>query len=255
VVVNSNIVKMNTLIEWPAASPNPSIEYGVVHVWAWDFKCSEEELHLYSTLLAPEEQYRLQRFHFERDRVRYAVSHAILRILLGRYLGLPPASVSFTKNRFGKPNLIPSLTPSKLNFNLSHTNRVALLAIVLDLEVGVDLEELNPIEAEIAERYFSERERTDLGNLKAAQWLEGFYNCWTRKEAILKAEGIGLNVKLDGFDVTLRPDDRATLLGFNPEAGVSLKWHLSQLRPARGFVGALATSSVPKSVACYHFVG
>src|ERR1700722_14131557 len=96
---------MNSLIEWPSAPSNLLIEHGAVHMWAWDFECSKEELDHHIALLSPEEQSRTQCFHFERDRVRYAVSHSILRILLGRYLGLPPISVGFTKSRYGKPAL------------------------------------------------------------------------------------------------------------------------------------------------------
>ena len=245
---------MDALIEWPVAPPDLSIEHGAVHVWAWDFKCSEEELHRYMTLLSPEEQSRSRRFIFEKDSIRYAVSHAVLRILMGRYLGLQPVLVRFTEDRFGKPRLAPELATCKLRFNLSHTNRVALLAIASDLEVGVDLEELGPIEVEIAEQYFSEREQADLRNLTEAEWLEGFYNCWTRKEAILKAEGIGLNMRLDAFDVTLQPGNPVALLGFRASAGLTQHWHLEGLWPGLGFVGALATSTVPRRVDCYRFI-
>jgi 4'-phosphopantetheinyl transferase len=234
---------MNALIEWAAPPSDLSIEHGAVHVWSWDFKFSEGELHHYMDLLSPEEQCRLQRFRFERDRIRYAISHAILRILLGRYLGLQPTSIGFTRNRYGKPDFTPVFSNSKLRFNLSHTNSMALLAIASDLDVGVDVEEIRPIDAEIADRYFSEREKAELRKLTGTEWLEGFYNCWTRKEAILKAEGIGLNVKLDGFDVTLQPGAAVTLLGYHPTAGLTLKWHLTGLQPGLGFAGALATSS------------
>ncbi len=246
---------MNALIEWPTAPSDLTIEAGAVHVWAWDFKCSDEELKRHIALLSLEEQARMRRFYFERDRVRYAVSHSVLRRVLGYYLDLHPTLVSFTTNKFGKPKIIPTLNLFNLRFNLSHTNRMALLAITSDLEVGVDLEELRFVEAEIAERYFSERERIDLGLLAKTEWLQGFYNCWTRKEAILKAEGIGLNVKLDAFDVTLRPGDFVEMLGFKPAAGLTTSWHLSELRPGLGFVGALATSAAPKALACFHFTG
>ena len=132
---------------------------------------------------------------------------------------------------------------------------MGLLAIARKPHVGMDVEELLPIEAEIADRYFSERERAVLRELIGAEWLEGFYNCWTRKEAILKAEGVGLNVKLDAFDVTLQPGAPAALLGSQPTAGLTLDWHLTRLQPGLTFVGALATSSAPKRLDCYRFIG
>lgn len=246
---------MNSVIAWPVAPSDLRIEHGTVHVWAWDFESSKEELDHHMALLSYDEQSRSQRFHFARDRVRYVLSHSILRILLGRYLGLPPVLVAFTKNRYGKPDLAPALATSKIRFNMSHTSRMALLAVAVDLTVGVDVEELRPIEAEIAERYFSERERAALGKLEGAQWLDGFYKCWTRKEAILKAEGIGLNVNLETFEVTSDSEVLADWQGSHTTANLTLNWYLFGLRPGLGFVGALAVSRNPRSVACYHFVG
>jgi 4'-phosphopantetheinyl transferase len=195
----------------------------------------------------------MQRFRFERDRVRYGISHAILRILLGRYLGVQSSSLSFDQNEFGKPSLAQTVVGSELTFNLSHTNRVGLLAIAAGLAIGVDIEEVRPVECGTVERYFSTQEQSSLGTLAGADWLEGFYNCWTRKEAILKAEGLGLNVRLDAFDVSLSPSVKATVLGVRPTAGFTSNWHLVELRPALGFVGALATNVVPASVTCYSF--
>jgi 4'-phosphopantetheinyl transferase len=225
----------------------------IARVWAWDYDCSTDELNRYTALLSAEEHVRMERFHFERDRHRFAVSHAILRILLGRYLDLSPSSISYDQNEFGKPRLIPALAARDLTFNLSYTNRMCLLAIAKSLVVGVDVEEVRPIEYGIAEQYFSARERAALKTLAGRDWLEGFYNCWTRKEAILKAEGVGLNVKLETFDVSLSPNVRAALLGVRATAGFTSDWHLVELRPASGFVGALATNTAPAGITCYRF--
>lgn len=244
---------MKTSIEWPLTPSTLSISTGMVHVWAWDCACSAFDLTHYIPLLSPEECFLMQRFRFERDRVRYGISHAILRILLGRYLGVQSSSLSFDQNEFGKPSLAQTVVGSELTFNLSHTNRVGLLAIAAGLAIGVDIEEVRPVECGTVERYFSTQEQSSLGTLAGADWLEGFYNCWTRKEAILKAEGLGLNVRLDAFDVSLSPSVKATVLGVRPTAGFTSNWHLVELRPALGFVGALATNVVPASVTCYSF--
>jgi 4'-phosphopantetheinyl transferase len=244
-----------TLIEWPPPASNLSLQHGMAHVWAWDHGCFVDDLNLYITLLSPDERSCMQRFRFEKDRVRYAVSHAILRILLGRYLDLRPSSISFEQNEFGKPSLAPALIASELTFNLSHTNRVGLMAIAAGLTVGVDIEEIRPVEHGTVERYFSAREQASLSTLTGAERSEGFYNCWTRKEAILKAEGVGLNVRLDAFDVSLSPNVKAAVLGVRPNAGFTASWHLMELRPALGTVGALATDAAPASVACYRFTG
>lgn len=231
------------------------MQHGAVHAWVWDYEFSTNDLRRHISLLSPDEYSRMQRFHFEKDRIRYAASHAIMRILLARYLDLPPSSISFNQNEFGKPHLVPLCPASKLTFNLSHTNRIGLLAIADGLVVGADVEDIRPIERQIAEHYFSAQEQAALRSLTEADWLEGFYNCWTRKEAILKAEGIGLNVRLDAFDVSLIPNIKAEVLGVRATAGFTSNWHLVDLRPAQGSVGALATNAVPTSFDFYHFTG
>jgi len=240
-------------IEWPSPHSHPPIQPGSVHVWAWDCKCSDDDLHQYAALLSAEECLRMERLHFERDRTRFAVSHGVLRILLGRYVGQHPKSISFDHNEFGKPHLVPSSAVSEIAFNLSHTSNVALLAIAAGLRVGVDVEEVRPIEPGLVERYFSAQEQASLKALDGSAWLEGFYNCWTRKEAILKAEGSGLHARLDAFDVSLNPGEQARVLGVRADAGFTSSWNLVELRPAPTFIGALASDAVPANVTCYRF--
>jgi 4'-phosphopantetheinyl transferase len=227
----------------------------MVHVWVWETTCSADDPDQYVGLLSLDECLRMERFHFEKDRVHYGVSHAILRILLGRYLSVQPSSISFDRNEFGKPRLAQALMASELTFNLSHTKGIGLLAVAVGLEIGVDIEKVRPVEYGTIERYFSTEEQLSLATLTGADWLNGFYNCWTRKEAILKGEGLGLNVRLDAFDVSLIPNMRAVVLGVRPSAGFTSNWHLVDLRPALGFVGALAIDGAPASVSCYRFAG
>jgi 4'-phosphopantetheinyl transferase len=252
-MIGDDTGRLKASIEWPSAPAGVSMQAGTVHIWAWDFECSFDELQRYIAVLSVEECARMERFHFEKDRRRFAVSHAILRILLGRYLDLPTSSISFEQNEFGKPHLVPASAAGKITFNLTHTTRVGLLAIATDLVVGVDVEEMRPIDRGLAEHYFSAQEQTVLRTLAGNDWLEGFYNCWTRKEAILKAEGVGLNASLDAFDVSLIPNARAALLGVRIDAGLTRHWHLEDLRPASGFVGALATDAAPAGIHCYRF--
>ena len=248
------IAPVKASIEWPTAPPYLSIATGAVHVWAWDYECTVDNLNSYITLLSSDERLQMQRFRFEKDRVRYGVSHAILRILLGRYLGLQPSSISFDRNEFGKPLLAEASAAPKLTFSLSHTSHIGIVAIAEGIAVGADIEEVCPVEYGTIERYFSTQEQSSLAKLQGAHWLEGFYNCWTRKEAILKAEGLGLQVKLDSFDVSLSPGVKPEVLGARPGARFTSNWHIEELRPAHGFVGALATSAAPVSMNCYRFV-
>jgi 4'-phosphopantetheinyl transferase len=227
----------------------------MVHVWAWDYQCSGEDLYQFIAHLSSDEQVRMQGFRFEQDRTRYAVSHAILRILLGRYRGVLPSSIAFDRNECGKPGLVPDLGLPEIAFNLSHTTRIGILAVAAGLVVGADVEEVRPVEAGTAEKYFSARELAALKTLNSEDWLQGFYNCWTRKEAIVKAEGVGLHARLDAFDVSLAPHQGAALLEVRADAGIHSGWHLAELRPALGCVGALATNTAPASITCYRFAG
>ncbi len=254
VVTNKDLEPLKAKIEWPAPPSTLSMQTGTVHVWAWNYDCSAESLERYISLLSPDECLRMRRFRFKRDRFRYAVRHGVLRILLGRYIGLPPFSISFGQNEFGKPHLAPTSTALGLTFNLSHTSHIALLAVATGCTVGVDVEEVRPIEPGLVERYFSPHEQAALRALTGKGWLEGFFNCWTRKEAILKAEGTGLQIRLDAFDVTLNPKEQAAVVGVRTAAGFTSSWHLTELQPAPGFIGALASDTPPVKVICYRFV-
>jgi len=187
-------------------------------------------------------------FHFAPDRLRYAVAHGNLRRILGGYLQRPPEKVCFAANRFGKPELANE-ERSSLHFNLSHTRRIAVLAVAQGQPVGVDVEDVRPIEPEAAAAHFSAAELSDLGTLHGDAWLAGFYRCWTRKEAILKAEGVGLSLALDSFDVSLLPDKPAEMLGTRRR--FSHHWTLHDVSPSPGAIGALATAQPQSRLACF----
>jgi 4'-phosphopantetheinyl transferase len=189
----------------------------------------------------------MQRFHFAPDRERYTVAHANLRRILAAYLNHPPQTLRFHINRFGKPEL-----PDPLNFNLSHSRTVAVLAVAHGQPVGVDVEDVRPIEPEVADAHFSPSELSDLRGLQGDAWLTGFYRCWTRKEAILKAEGMGLNRALDTFDVALLPNQPAQLL--RTRQHFTHPWKLYDVSPSSGTIGALATAHRQASIACYSFL-
>lgn len=246
---------VKTTIAWPSPPLPISLPPGTVDVWAWDFVRSVDDLQAQIALLSPDEQIRMNRFLFPVDRTRFAVSHAALRTLLARYAGMEPSSLLFETNAYGKPSLATTGALPTLHFNMSHTSSIALLAVASDLSVGVDVEEIRPMGDEVAERYFSTREQAELKQLTGEDWLEGFYHAWTRKEAILKAEGLGLSGKLDAFDVSLTPGARAAVLDVRPAAGFTAPWCLAELRPARGFIGALATSAAPVAIRCYGLTG
>ncbi len=191
-------------------------------------------------------------FHFAPDRARYAVAHANLRRILGTYLDQPAAGLRFRSNAFGKPELRPGDSSSSIHFSLSHSRSIAVLAVAKGEPVGVDVEDVKPIEPEVADSHFSTSERSQLSQLQGDAWLLGFYRCWTRKEAILKAEGVGLSRPLDSFDVSLLPDETAELLGTRKQFGYP--WRLHDLLPSAGTIGAVATVQLQTRLTCFSFV-
>lgn len=213
-----------------------------VHVWQADLDAPEMVRHRLGRLLVPEEQARAARFYFERDRQRYLAGRGLLRLLLGRYLGRPPEGLELTYNRYGRPSLAGSDNLPPLHFNLSHSGPIALFAFTLDRPLGVDVERIrSDLDHEkIAERFFSLRERQVLHNLSAMDMALGFFNAWTRKEAYIKALGMGLSLPLDSFDVTLAPGRPARLLEARQQPGEADHWTLYDLAPRPGYCGALA---------------
>jgi 4'-phosphopantetheinyl transferase len=233
----SGISEQPAPLLWPVRPLPGAIAPGQVHLWAWTFNAPAEPAAADLKLLDDSERRRTARFYFLPDRVRYSVCHANVRRILASYLQRQPESLAFREGARGKPELA---SDSSLRFNLSHSKSVAVLAVALDTEVGVDVEDVRPIERNVAERFFSPAELDAMAALDSLEWLDAFYRCWTRKEAILKVEGVGLRIPLNSFDVSVRGDEPAALLAARPEAKLTAHWRLRHLSVVAGTMGALA---------------
>jgi 4'-phosphopantetheinyl transferase len=196
-----------------------------------DLDAATPNLGYWYGMLDSAERAQAQRFRFDRDRRRYIVRHGWLRELLSRRLDTAPSEIRFSRNSFGKP----ALPGRNLRFNLSHSAGKALCVIARGLELGCDLELRNPSLASnaIVERYFSPLERSHLSSLPIDRWVEGFFNCWTCKEAYIKARGLGLSCPLDTFEVLLTPKEPARLM-----RGCE-GWSVQSFEPAPGFTAAV----------------
>jgi 4'-phosphopantetheinyl transferase len=223
---------------WPRTYPIPPLHLEQVHVHAWDLDLPP--LPADWQILSEEEALRARRFAFPRDRDRYVRAHSTMRALLAGYSGTLPAEISFSSNSYGKPQIQLAHTKERLQFNLSHSAGMAVLAVARAYVLGIDLEILRPIDREVAEHHFSRHELLVLRTLSNEEWLPGFYRCWTSKEALLKGEGLGLNLPLDAFDVEVRPRRSPALLASRPPADIAAGWRLIELNPARNAVGVLA---------------
>jgi 4'-phosphopantetheinyl transferase len=223
-------------VEWVPAPVGLKLASDDVHLWRAALDCDAPVLSRLETTLSPDETARANRFIFPTDRGHFVAARGILRELLGAYLMLPPAELKFRYGNYGKPALDANATESDLQFNLSHSGGVAIYAFSLGRRLGVDVERIRPQLAgeDIARRYFAAREVAELQALPAHRRAEGFFLCWTRKEAYVKAHGAGLSLPLDSFTVTLTPGRAAEL-----EAEDSNQWSMCSVESVPGFVAAM----------------
>jgi 4'-phosphopantetheinyl transferase len=194
-------------------------------------------------LLSDAERRRASRIAFGGDRRRFIVARGRLRQLLGARLGVRPESVELAYGAQGKPALAPRFADSDLRFNVSHRDDVAAYVFVFGREIGVDIEAVRPVADadDLAARFFSHGEGAAYRALDPPDRPLGFFNCWTRKEAFIKALGDGLGYPLDRFDVSLSPDEPARILRVGPMSGDGCGWCMMSFAPAPGFVGAVVT--------------
>lgn len=224
-----------------------------VDVWRIRLDQPDPEVRRLLRTLTPDESDRAARFHYERDRNHFVVARGQLRYILGRYLEMEPAKLRFRYSSYGKPSLSSELTDVALRFNLSHSHGWALLAVAIGREVGVDIEHVRPEVAgeRIAERFFSIREIKVLRALPVHLQAEAFFNCWTRKEAYIKARGEGLSFPLDKFDVSLVPGEPAALLRTRGDALEAERWALRDLESSTGYAAAIAVEGHMWQLRCW----
>lgn len=241
----------------PRAAGSPlELPAGELHLWAASLDPGPARVAALGRTLSEDEWVRARRFRFEVHRRRFIVGRGVLRALLGAYLGAPPERLAFTYGERGKPDFAAPL-PAPLFFNLSHSHELALLGVTRAREVGVDIEHVKPMAdlARIAERFFAPAENASLLGLPAAEHERAFFRCWTRKEAYLKAVGVGLAAPLDSFTVTLGPDEPARMLSLEGDAAAGARWRLAHLEPAPGYLGAAAVEGVELALRCWTLAG
>lgn len=228
---------------WPTPPETPHIQPGEVHLWRagldtpsgadWD-------------LLSPEEQQRAHRFRFDLHRARFARAHAITRLILASYTGIPADQLQIEVNRFGKP-FLSHLTPFDVRFNLSHSGGLMLLGVTAGLEIGVDVElhAENLDWRQIAANTFSPREIAIIENLMQDDARRSeFYRLWTLKEAYLKANGQGLAGNLDRVEVQSNPEDELSFLSLPGGEYEKQRWQVFVFKPASAASGAVVVEKL-----------
>lgn len=237
---------------WCVPREFPALSGPAVHVWAVPLDVPDSAVEEAQAVLSPEERRQAERLRTRELRRRFLVRRARLRELLARYLDASPQAIRFDRGAYGKPALASPWSNSRLQFSASHSTDLGLVAVALNVPLGIDIERIRPLadfEA-LVRRFFAASENDALRRLPEPERLEAFFHGWARKEALLKALGTGLSLGLDRVVVSLTPGDPQVLALEGPPES-SPRWHLDELRPAAGFSAALARPEGPERVECF----
>lgn len=193
-----------------------SLEPGEVHVWLSTAETEVDAAWLAAAreLMSAEERTRQDRFVFERNRRQFAVARVLVRQVLASYTGLQAHELRFVANQHGRPALVEG----GVEFNLSHTDGLAALAVARTREVGIDVEDADrrARPEEVADHFFAPTEVAGLMALPEAARRARFFDLWTLKEAYIKARGMGLAIPLDAFAYDLSRGREAIELTIDP---------------------------------------
>lgn len=221
-----------------------ALDQRTIHVWPIRLEAAQDTVAAFGQLLSPDEAIRAGRFCFDHLQRRYVLARGALRILLAHYLQTSANRIAFSYGEKGKPRV----AAGGIEFNISHSGSLALLAFTQQCEIGIDVEELRPVPnyQEIAERFFRADEAAEVRSSPAGEREHAFLVCWTRKEAYLKAVGDGLSAPLNGFRVTVRRGEPARFLHF--EVSPDAPWTLHDLGSPPRYAAALAYNETPRAV-------
>ena len=240
---------------WQSAPADLTISNTDIHIWRVVLDRPASEIHNLAQTLSESELQRAERFHFARDKNSFIIRRSALRTILSRYLNVAPDLVQFSYGPCGKPEIAANFL-STLCFNSSHSQGLALYAVTRHRKIGVDIEQIRPLPdiESIAEQFFSQQENAAFKAVSAEQKLAAFFNCWTRKEAYLKATGDGLSFPLDRFSVSLTPGEPAQLLNVEGERTAPTLWYLKALVPAPNYIAAIAVEKLGEELTYQYFL-
>lgn len=220
---------MNKFVDWKKPENLSGTLKNETHIWRLPLELTISELEKAKSLLVEDEKTRAERFYFDKHRNHYVAARSQMRKILGFYLNIDNEKIIFSYNEFGKP----FLDNEAIHFNLSHSHNLALFAVNLRYELGIDIEWMHRKTnlLEIGERFFSANEYAELKSLPAELQRQGFFNCWTRKESYIKARGKGLGLPLSKFEVSLLPGEPVCLKSTLHDPEAVNKWSLYAFNP------------------------
>lgn len=224
-------------MRWNRPDHTPRIDPPEIHVWRARLDDPSPGEAALRESLSPAEGRRADRFRFPLHRRRWIASRAALRTILGAYLDRPPREIAFERDPGGKPRLAGRPGDPDLRFNLAHSGEWAICAVAVGRDVGIDVERMRrdaPL-VDLARRWFAPEEVEGLLAVPAAHRSAAFFACWTRKEAVVKAEGATVPAALRRFAVPVDPLAREVRA-----RGPERSWSIATLEVATGYAAALA---------------
>ncbi len=242
---------------WNIPLSSLSLSNRDIHIWQADLDLPTISIQKLNQTLSIDERERAERFHFDQDRKRFIAGRGILRTILGCYLGVEPSLLHFCSGKNGKPRLAHTLGNGTIHFSLSHSEGIVLYGFTRGREIGVDIERVRDIPEmdQIAEQFFSVKENDIFRSLPENKKKGAFFNCWTRKEAFIKAIGDGFSRPLDKFDVSLVPGEPARLLSIEGDSKEASRWSIQDLKPPSGFAAAFAVEGQTWRLHCWEWSG
>jgi 4'-phosphopantetheinyl transferase len=213
-----------------------------VHLWTARLTYHQSAITDLLQILDQGERMRAAQFSFERDRMRFIQTHAIVRQVLAFYCDLDAEALTFLSNRQGKPYLTRLAHGRDLQFSVSHSGDYFVLALRLDQVIGIDIEQTRdlPQAIDIAKRYFTPEESRALAQLEAADQRDAFFAWWTHKEAVVKALGLSLADNLRRVEFALDSTQHLRLKAWDRDRSVAENWFTRRFDPAPGYVAAVA---------------
>lgn len=218
------------MTHWLKPNPDPQLDAGNVDVWLFHLNIAQPRISQFYPLLSAEEKERSERLINSIHRKRMIASQGFLRTVLSLYLQRPAESLEFIRAERGKPSLKRLTEEPDIQFNLSHSHNLAILALAHKQTLGIDIEYSNPKHKwkKIIHRFYTEAEREAIFNLPESQQEQAFYQVWTRKEAHMKVTGQGLHLAPHHFTVSVPPDAAAFIE--NHKQPDDRDWFMQDLR-------------------------
>lgn len=232
---------------------------GEVHIWRATFASTTTRIQYLLSTFSNDERQRAGRFRHEQDRRRFITGRGLLREILGRYLKVVPEQIQFQYGAQGKPYLQTSanIANTAIQFNLAHSHNLILYAFAKGMNIGIDLEYIDPtINLEqLTRHFFSEKEIQILQALAQKQKREMFFKFWTQKEAYLKAIGQGLAYPLKALDVSGISNTSPKFVNGVGGNQATNPWYIQTFIPAPDYIMALAVDQENWSLRCWQHSG